>query len=324
MVERNLAKVDVVGSNPIARLRFCVDTEGVTIMEWLAAVVPGKILDTILNILMEKAIEPVVARVYRRRNRISTNHLTSALTSTIVSPSYANLLGGRLKSLREDILGIDIRTMADILGFREVSELERYEQGEQEYPAGAITTLIEVFFIHREYIEQGREPIFQVFDWNLADHITTYLIQNFEPYFLLNPNFNEDSGSCYLVFRKRETRNGREIVRLIRSSTEDYFLPISYFESSGGECRCIDNFISAMLKFNLYSEYFYNAQFNPVNSRRIYIAFSKVNVADWKKLGQNSFYSSAISFGWPDKDTSDARDIFENWFVTIANIRSSL
>lgn len=73
---------------------------------------------------------------------------------------YRILLGRRHRELRERVLKLNRRRMADFYGYEKVAQLEMYEQGEEEFPAESIRRLIDFFFIRRDYLEEGIPYIF--------------------------------------------------------------------------------------------------------------------------------------------------------------------
>jgi len=223
---------------------------------------------------------------------------------------YQEILGQRHKDLREDILGLSLREMSNLYGLEKASYLKAYEDGADELPNEFIEKLVQIFFVSPEYIQEGINPVFRTFDnYNGRNDCLDYLEQNFKPYFLCSPSFEED-GYAYLVFWKEDKGYQRIISsddkgyrRIIRA---DY---ISCFHSNNGGAISIHNFIEAMLDLNLNPDW-------------LYISFLNVSSDEWQKLSECRWYEQKL-LGGSGEVNSKARDIFEKCFKKVQEERSN-
>lgn len=203
---------------------------------------------------------------------------------------YQAALGRRHKFLRENVLHLNPRQISDFYGFEKVSYLEDCEAGLDELPTECIKRLVQVFFIRPEYLQENITPIFQSFDIiSTRNDCRCLLEQEFNPYFLCSPNFNED-GFTYLVFWKED----EGYWRMIKSNT------VGGFYSSGGGAQNIFNLIYAMLDLNLSSDW-------------LHISCLNVGSFEWKNLEEGCWYNNKMS-GYVRAANYKAQDIFESWF----------
>ena len=115
---------------------------------------------------------------------------------------YQVALGRRHKFIRENILKLNPREMADLYGFERVAYLEDCEAGLDEFPTAAMQRLVQVFFVSPKYLQDGEAPIFQSFRFvNEREDCRRFLEEEFEPTFLCGPDFHKDGfayGHAYL------------------------------------------------------------------------------------------------------------------------------
>jgi hypothetical protein len=201
---------------------------------------------------------------------------------------YQVQLGRRHKYLREDILDLDRREMANFYGFKKAEQLEDCEAGLDEFPTEAMKKLEEIFFINPKYLQKGENLIFQSFISYPRDDCRRFLEQGFYPYFLCAPSFQKD-GLAYLVFWKED----KGYRRMIRSCTEDSFY-------SGGSANSICSLIYSMLDLN-------------VDLYRSNISYLNVSEEEWEKLSNLSWYNKGI-LGCRGNANNEARKIYEGWF----------
>lgn len=212
---------------------------------------------------------------------------------------YQEILGKRHKHLRENILHLNSRQMSDFYGFEKVSYLEDCEAGLDEFPTESIKRLVQVFFVRPEYLQEGITPIFQSFDIiSTRDDCRRLLEQEFKPYFLCSPTF-EENGYVYLVFWKQD----EGYWRMIQSNT------VGSFYSSGGGAQNIFNLIYSMLDLNLSPDW-------------MNISFLNVDSSEWKELSKGCWYNKGMS-RYLGAANHQAREIFESWFNNAQERRKS-
>jgi hypothetical protein len=209
---------------------------------------------------------------------------------------YQVLLGRRHKFLREEILKINPREMADFYGFEKVSYLEDCEDGLDEFPTTSLEKLEKFFFVNPKYFQEGDEQIFNTFDIICtSEDCRYYLEEGFKSYFLCDPDFKR-YGFAYLIFLKKD----RSYYRIICSNTWGSFY------SSGGGYHNIANLIRAMLDLNI---------------SLTYVSFSSVDEREWKLLEKNCWYVPSRFYSYRGDDTWEAQDIFERWYKEIEKVR---
>jgi len=190
-------------------------------------------------------------------------------------------LGKRHRYLREHILKINLRQMAEFYGFEKVALLEAYERGEDEFSTQSIKALRDFFFISREYLEDGTSAIFDTVD-NVchADGCAKLINQGFDPYLLC---LNEERQKLWAwpVFHKEE----RGLDRIICADS------CGYFASMGEGKTNIMHLIKAI-------------QANGKDQYEIQI--QKVDRKMWNQLEKRTFYhKSMYRFHGPDNEAQD-------------------
>ena len=205
---------------------------------------------------------------------------------------YSVRLGKRHKFLREDILKLNERQMANFYGYDLASELERYERGEDEFPKESMEKLKETFFINERFLEDGDSRIFRNFGI-YSDEVKKLLKEGFRPLFLCSI-CDRNWLYTYPVFHKQENNYSRIVVS---NST-------AYFQSTGGNYNNIAQIIIEMLRQGMrYSD----------------ASILQVSKQTWQELEQGTFYSngslSNFSIGWD----YECMDIFYEWFHDIEN-----
>ncbi len=198
-------------------------------------------------------------------------------------------LGRRHKFLRENILKLNPREMADLYGFERVAYLEDCEAGLDEFPTAAIQRLVQVFFVAPQYLQgEWKSPFFQSFRIiDSREDCRCFLEEEFRPVFLCGPDFQKN-GYAYLVFSKFD----QGYWRMIRSDT------IGGFHSMGGGRSNIENLIFPML-----------------NLKRRPSAVNMLNVdqKEWKDLQHRRWYNKGMH-GYDGTVNIEAEDIFERWY----------
>ncbi|HSU54154.1 MAG TPA: toll/interleukin-1 receptor domain-containing protein [Candidatus Dormibacteraeota bacterium] len=227
-----------------------------------------------------------------------TMPLTSAsmvVTNSFVRPKpgihsggkFSVELGKRHRHLRENILRINARRMADFYAFEKVSQLEACERGDDEFPTAAIKRLREFFFINRQYLEGECKQIFDSFDITCSsDECKKYLAGGFQAYLLC---LNEDREQlwCWPVFHKEEN----DVSRIITANSD------GYFASTGGGKSNIMHLIEAL----------HHCGMTPYD-----VAIQKVDRKVWNELESRTFYHKGM--GRTRGPDQDARDQFMAWF----------
>lgn len=209
---------------------------------------------------------------------------------------YKTQLGPRHKTLREDILDLSPREMADFYGFEETEQLERCEAGLAEFPTEAMKRLEEFFFINPKYLQKGENFIFQPFINYPRDDCRRFLEQGFEPYFLCDPSFQsfQKDGLAYLVFSKKD----EGYWRMIHSNTVDSFY-------SKGAANSICSLINSMLDLN-------------TGLRWSNLLCLNASEEEWEDLSKGHWYNKGMR-GYPGYHNRrtvnhEATEIYERWF----------
>lgn len=224
---------------------------------WIFSGIGNMFVDQILNPLKEES------QINPQQNLIIEPIETK-------EESYSVSLGKRHKFLREQYLKLNPRKMADFYGYEKVAELERYESGEQEFPAESLEKLKKTFFIKDSFLEEGDSFIFRTFNL-YSDEVKQLLQEGFRPNFLCCTH-DRSWLYTYPVFHKQE--NGYS--RIVKANS------VSSFKSTGEGYNNIAQIIKEMLRQGMD----YSCAF-----------VLKVDRAKWKKLEEGVFYSSSSYFG---------------------------
>jgi hypothetical protein len=232
-----------------------------------------------------KVVRPAAMEVIS--TSLSGHRTGSGNWGQIGGSKFAIELGKRHRRLREKILKINPRRMADFYGFEKVAQLEASERGEDEFPTAAIKKLRDFFFINRGYLEDGAPEVFDTFEIICSsEDCAKILSQGFEP-FLLCLNELRDQMMCYPVLRKEE--DGLD--RVIAADSG------GYFASGGGGKSNIMHFIEALHE-------------NGITAHRVPV--QKIDRKTWDALEAKTFYFSGIGrFLGPD---GEGQDCFIQWF----------
>lgn len=232
-----------------------------------------------------KVVRPVAVEVFSAS--LSPGKAGTTPTEKSHGGKFSVELGKRHRHLREKVLQINPRRMADFYGFEKVAQLEACERGDDELPTAAVNKLCEFFFVNRAYLEEGSSEFFQAFDVMVSsDDCGRLLEQGFTPHLLIDERDLHDL-YCYIVFEKAEAGFHRVIV----SNTD------GYLRSNGGGKQNIMHLILAMKRRGLLS-------------RDAFI--QKVGEGIWTRLEAKTYYASGdFVFHGPNHE---ARDIFDAWF----------
>ncbi len=213
--------------------------------------------------------------------------LTSSKEAIHQGGRFSVELGKRHRHLREKILQINPRRMADFYGFEKVAQLEACERGDDEFPTAAIKKLREFFFVSREYLEGEYRQVFDSFDVTCsADDCKKYIAEGFHPY-LLCLNEEREKLWCHPVFHKEE--DGFD--RIICANT------YGYFASMGGGKSNIMHLIEAV----------YHHSLRPYD-----VSVQKVDRKLWEELEARTYYRKGMGgLRGPD---DQSQDCFIAWF----------
>jgi len=237
--------------------------------------------------LTNKGVDAVAAEIFSVvRPGAARPPITHSPAKTVGNHSvhkagrYAVELGQRHKYLREKVLRINPRRMADFYSFEKVAQLEACERGEDEFPAGALKTLREFFFVKREFLEGEDAGIFEPFEVTDSEGSSKYPADGFSPY-LLCLNEDRDKLWCWPAFYKEQDGFDRII-------TADTY---GYFASRGGGKSNIMSFIEAVHRQGLDA---YD------------VSVQKVDRAHWNQLETRTYYHKGMGgLRGPDHDGQD-------------------
>jgi len=203
---------------------------------------------------------------------------------------FAVELGKRHRYLREKILKINPRRMADFYSFEKVAQLEAYERGDDEFSSTAIKKLREFFFVSCEYLQGVYDQVFDSFDIiSSADDCKKYNGQGFQPY-LLCRNEDREKLWCWPVFHKEQ--GGFE--RVIAANS------YGYFASGGGGKSNIMHFIEAIFEKGILPHS---------------VPVQMIDQETWSALEAKAFYFAGSGrFLGPD---GNGQDCFIEWFEEV-------
>jgi len=200
---------------------------------------------------------------------------------------YQIELGKRHRWLREQILRIEPREMADFYGFEKVACLEACERGDEEFSRAAMRELQEFFFVSGQFLEKGGEDhIFDTFDLSTPDSASKLMRQGFRPYLLC---LNEDRTNlwCHPVLHKEED----DWDRIICADAG------GYFASTGGGYENIMMFCEALIR-------------NGLTYRDVIV--QKVDRPMWNEVERGAFYQPGMGgLRGPD---FEAKEKLRAWF----------
>lgn len=134
----------------------------------------------------------------------ATTAVNPPVKETRAAPRYARTIGFRLKGLREQVLNLSLTEMAEFLGLGTVGTLERYEEGEDEYPLSLIKKIKSFFRVDEKYLELGSGQIFRPFVLSL-ESVAGFLRDGYSPILACCNDHREDL-LCYLIFGERTAR----------------------------------------------------------------------------------------------------------------------
>ncbi len=222
----------------------------------------------------------------RKESEYTGNIPTRVIVEKKEKNDYKSLLGRRHKILREDILQLTLREMAEFYEFSVVSDLEKYEKGESELPLQSIKMVEKFFFLNPKFLELGKHPVFTGFHLS-QDVISEYFNDGYTVLIACSPNERYDL-LCYVVFYKEE----RELTRVIISNS-----PGSFASNGGGRLN-IQYLINEMLSRNI----------SPYD-----VSVLKVTEYEWKAIESKDYYDKRVFTRFGNADV-ECRTIFSSWY----------
>lgn len=203
-----------------------------------------------------------------------------------LSKRYSKTVGARLKFLREEVLELTLREMAGFLGIDVISQLERFESGEDEYPLHFVKKIEEFFRISQRYVETGEGAIFSHFILS-QESVSSFVTAGYTPILACCPTQRNDL-LCYQVF-ERVTDGYTQIAFADRYGS---------FASSGGGKMNIGYLITALLD---------------TGKTTTAVRILKTTEEEWKAISNGTYYSRDPfhRFGCADWE---CMDIFDSWF----------
>lgn len=157
--------------------------------------------------------------------------------------TYAQKLGQRHKNIRENILGLDPRTMATFYKLPEVQELEAFESGENEFPINLTEQFCESFQVQKSFLYEGKGTALSSISSSMFDK---YIKNGFVPHLYCEAPENPTLYmKVYICMAKSIKIGHRSILLYAKSDTE------GSFDSTGGGKINICELISAMKRNGL-------------------------------------------------------------------------
>lgn len=201
--------------------------------------------------------------------------------------TYAQTVGARMRFLRESVLKLSLRQMATFLGLEQVGRLERYENGEDEYPLISIKKIEAFFNVREEFTSENSEIIFEQFCLS-AKACVRYLQEGYSPLLVCSP-FDRNNLFCYQIFH----RQVNEFTQIACAGQ------VGSFASNGGGRMNIQYLIDAL--FTIEKE-----------PSQVYLRVMQANAADWAALSSCQYYSAyPLAHAWSD---FECRRIFDDWY----------
>ncbi len=203
---------------------------------------------------------------------------------------YQTALGKRHKFLREEVLKLNLRTMATLYGMPKVATLEDCEAGLDEFPKNSMQQLEDYFFIRREYIEEGTTPRFRTFLLS-RESCLDLLKAGFSPYVLTTADEPERRAAMpfHILFCKEE----RGMWRSVQADRSGYFM------STGGGKHNGVCLISALRDFGKTASA---------------VSFLRCGKDHWQKLESFEGYYNISMYGFAGMADYHAHDLFDEWY----------
>lgn len=246
----------------------------------------------------EEGVEAVARKIFAAIRTTASSATLPMIPASLAVPikpaihiagKFSIELGKRHRHVRENILGINPRRMADFYGFERVAQLEACERGDDEFPTATIKKLREFFFVSREYLEGEYQAVFDSFDIvGSAEECKKLIADGFEP-FLLCLNEDREKLWSWPVFHKEQDGFDRIIV----ANT------FGYFASTGGGKSNIMHLIEAAIHHGLELHQ---------------IVVQRADRKMWEKLQTKTYYQKGLGGGTGRGPDDDGNDCLEAWW----------
>lgn len=254
-------------------------------------------LDSILVVILTTLFSGFGTTLYFRRRDKKKLEETEIITaqsagemknydSSVIEEDYKTKLGKRHKYLREKLLHISERQMANFYGFDTVSELVEYELGNIEFPQSLLNRVCDFFFVKHEMFDLDCQVKYPFKSFGLySPEIDEYLEQGFSPVIVCSPSDRETDLYCYVLLCKKEN----DFYRVITSNNK------GRFKSGHTGKSNIEQLIHAMIKRSM----------DDTNVRIV-----GVTEEQWLKIESREFAQNIENH---DLDW-DCQDIFDRWY----------
>lgn len=239
---------------------------------------------TILKTITEKVVGKLFDRFFPAKKEAPTPPDQTAQTAS----TYAQEIGGRVRFIRESLLGFSMRQMCEKLGIESVTQLEKYEAGAEEIPIHITRQIEQEYDVDPAYLDGKTSAVFTRFATN-KDTMIEYLRQGFTPVIttIPRPMGVKEKLYCYITFDKPEADFTRHAVGMLRCS----------FSSQGGGRGNLHELIYAMLDLGM----------NPFSVRVV-----EATWYSWEAI-ENGTYSSETSARSVRKADLYCQDIWAEW-----------
>ncbi|GEM_PF-2453099 len=249
---------------------------------------------TITKVITEK----VAGRLLERFLPAKKEALTSPAQKAQTANTYAQEVGGRVRFIRERLLGFSQRQMCEKLNIESVTRLEKYEAGAEEIPIHITRQIEQEYDIDPAYLDGKTSAAFTRFAID-KDTMIEYLRQGFTPVITTIPRPLEvvEKLYCYITFEKREADFTRHAVGMFRCS----------FSSHGGGKANLHKLIYAMLDLNM-------------NPSSVWVVMA--TWFSWEAI-ENGTYASETSARIGRKADYDCLDIWAQWCEQVVESRDN-
>jgi hypothetical protein len=200
--------------------------------------------------------------------------------------NYKNQIGKRIKWLREEILKLTLREMAEFYEFNSVSELENYESGFSELPLNSLKKFESFFFINPKFIELGQQPIFDSIHLR-QENVSRMLENGFSPLIACCP-YDRRHLYSYILFQREE----RGFIQIRKADL------LCSFASKGGGRLNIQHLINVMI----------DRKMNPYD-----LSIFEATNEEWLTLGNGNFYDK-YPFNRIGSIDQECTYVFNSWY----------
>lgn len=239
---------------------------------------------TILKVITEKVVGKLFDRFFPAKKEAPTPPVQASQTAS----TYAQEVGGRVRFIRESLLGFSMRQMCEKLGIESVTQLEKYEAGTEEIPIHITRQIEQEYDVDPAYLDGKTSAVFRRFATN-KDTMIEYLRRGFTPVIttIPRPLGVTEKLYSYITFEKPEIDFTRHAVGMLLCS----------FSSQGGGRGNLHELIYAMLDLDM----------NPFS-----VWVVEATWYSWEAI-ENGTYSSETSARIGRKADLDCQDIWAEW-----------